>query len=204
MKYFIFDSSNDGIIWVGEDIYIGNRLKEGLLDCDLGAIGPQHDSYGSMSIPPQSHIFWDGKNSRVQPLPLTAVNPVYTTKRRLVWVRHKPMVMLFRYITWGLRKTFIFPSPSIHADISLTLEDCNPLLNEYSYGVNEYAITCGMQPHEAYKQLKLRVDNFATLQMRVYAQCDMFVHMINNCHTESDAGNVLTLMHRKFVKDNFI
>ena len=63
MKYFIFDSTNDGIVWTGPSIVVANKLKEGLIDCDMGSLSIYHPSYAELTVDAiaTGDRFWDGK-----------------------------------------------------------------------------------------------------------------------------------------------
>lgn len=206
MKYFIFDSSNDGIIWTGPSIVVANKLKEGLIDCDMGSLSPHHPSYNDLAIESITNQlkFWDGKNGRVKQMKPEDANQVYTEKKRLAILRSPSMYTLNGYAQWAYRKTVSFPHTGIDAELSTVLEQCDPERGVFSFGIIEYALTCKMSNLEAYKQLRLRVDNYCSQRMRVYSYFDYYSGLINRAVTDADIQAINTDMHKKFIKDSFI
>ena len=206
MKYFIFDSSNDGIVWVGPNIVVANKLKEGLIDCDMGSININNPSYATLTqdFIETNHAYWDGKNARVKDMATAEANTVYLEKKRLARLRSPSMYSLNGYSTWAFRKTQSFPHPAMDSELDSILKECDPEKNVFSFGVVEYALTCGMTTMEAFKQLRLRVDNYKSQRMRVYSYFDYFSSQINKAMSEEDITNINAEMHKKFIKDSFI
>lgn len=206
MKYFIYDSSNDGIIWVGLNIFVANKLKEGLIDCDMGSMGPKNPAYETLTqnLIETSHVFWDGKNTKIKDMNPADTNDVYLEKKRLAKLRSMSMYVLNGYATWAFRKTQSFPHTAMDSELDSILRDCDPEQNIFSFGIVEYALTCGMSNLEAYKQLRLRVDNYKSQRMRVYSYYDYFSVKINKAMSAEDIANIDAEMHKKFIKDSFI
>jgi hypothetical protein len=206
MKYFIFDSSNDGIVWTGPSIVVANKLKEGLIDCDMGSLGPYHPSYAELTVDTiaTNNQFWDGKGGRVKLMKPEDANQVYNEKKRLAKLRSVSMYTLNGYAQWAYRKTQSFPHAAMDAELAAVLEQCDPEAGIFSFGIVEYALTCKMSNLEAYKQLRLRVDNYCSQRMRVYSYFDYYSGIINRATTDADIQAVNTDMHKKFIKDSFI
>ena len=90
------------------------------------------------------------------------------------------------------------------AELATVLEQCDPEAGIFSFGIVEYALTCKMSNIEAYKQLRLRVDNYCSQRMRVYSYFDYYSGLVNRAMTDADIQAVNTDMHKKFIKDSFI
>ena len=45
MKYIIDDYSNEGILFVGDNIVVANMVKSGLVDTSIRVLYPFHDAY---------------------------------------------------------------------------------------------------------------------------------------------------------------
>ena len=206
MKYFIFDSSNDGIIWMSTNIVVANKLKEGLIDCDMGSMGVNNPSYTQLSMDylAANNYYWDGKGARIKELPADGENSVYLEKKRLARLRSASMYTVNGYATWAFRKTQSFPHQGMDSELDSILLECDPEQNVFSFGIVEYALTCGMSNAEAYKQLRLRVDNYKSQRMRVYSYFDHFTSQINRAMTHADIDAINAEMHKKFIKDSFI
>jgi hypothetical protein len=206
MKYFIYDSSNDGIVWTGLNLAVGNRIKDGLLDCDLTQLSPQHESYPILTFEnvQQNNLFWNGKKSKIETMPASDVNPIYLKRKQLATLRTNPMSALDRYVVWAYRKTVIFPVAGIDNDLEFELSQCQPDSDFYSYSIIEYSKICNLSPLEAYKQLRLRVNNFRSQRIRTYSYYDYFAHKINSSTTSAEIADIFTEMYKKFIKDSFI
>jgi hypothetical protein len=206
MKYFIFDSSNDGVIWTSTSIVVANKLKEGLIDCDMGSMGIHNPIYTQLTMDyiKVNNCYWDGKNSRIKQLPEAGSNSVYLEKKRLAKLRSASMHTLHGYATWSYRKTQSFPHQGMDSELDSILLECNPEQNIFSFGIREYALTFGMPNVEAYKQLRLRVDNYKSQRMRVYSYFDYFSSQINGAMAKEDIDAIDADMHKKFIKDSFI
>jgi hypothetical protein len=206
MKYFIFDSSNDGIVWTGSSIVVANKLKEGLIDCDMGSLSQYHPSYNELTVDAITNQlkFWDGKGGRVKEMKTTDTNQIYLEKKRLAKLRSPSMHTLNGYAQWAYRKTVSFPHAAMDAELATVLEQCDPESGVFSFGIIEYALTCKMSNLEAYKQLRLRVDNYCSQRMRVYSYFDYYSGLINQAITDADIQTINTDMHKKFIKDSFI
>ena len=206
MKYFIVDSSNDGIIWVGTGIAVANKLKEGLIDCDMASMNTNNPGYTQLSMDylRANDYYWNGRTQRIHELTADGSNSVFIEKKRLAVLRSPSMDSLIGYAMWGYRKTQSFPHQGMDGELDSILLECDPEQNIFSFGIKEYALTCGMSNVEAYKQLRLRVDNYKSQRMRIYSYVDYFSSQINRAMTQTDIVAVNADMLKKFIKDSFI
>ena len=206
MKYFVFDYTNDGIIWVGQNLSVANKIKEGIIDTDMTQIGPLHPVFDQLSadIISKQHYYWDHKNSLVKPLDSTQQNPVYLEKRRLAQLRNRALHMLVGYVSWSYRKTLAFPYQGIDNELRNELDACIPTQGLYSKGIQEYASICGLDEQQAYKTLNLKVQNFTSQRIRSYSYFEYFSHSINQAENSAKIEEITAEMYKKFVKDSYI
>jgi hypothetical protein len=206
MKCFIYDTSNQGIIWIGGSIPVANKLKQGILDSDFTLIMPGHSIYDSINSADliNTHWHWDHKNQKITIIDSNNINPLYLENKKIVLMRGPVMGYLYGLVFWALRKTKVFPADGIDSDINFSLQQCDPENNIYSYSVIEYATICEMPPKEAYKQLKLQVENLQSQKLRIYSYADYFSSKINQCRTKEELDLVKEDIFKKFVKDSYI
>jgi hypothetical protein len=206
MKCFVYDNSNQGIIWIGGSIPVGNKLKQGILDSEFTLIIPGHPIYNSINKDDLANTnwHWDHKNHKITIIDDHNINPLYLENKRIILMRGPVMGYLYGLIHWALRKTKVFPVDGIDNDINFSLQQCDPKNNIYSYSVIEYATICKMPHKEAYKQLKLQVENIQSQKLRIYSYADYFSDKVNQCQTQQELDLVKEEMFTKFVKDSYI
>jgi hypothetical protein len=202
----VYDTSNQGIIWIGGSISVGNKLKQGILDSEFTLINPGHPIYDSINKNDlvNTDWHWDHKNHKITIIDTNNINPLYLENKKIILMRGPVMGYLYSLIHWALRKTKIFPVDGIDNDINFSLQQCDPKNNIYSYSVIEYATICEMPHEEAYKQLKLQVENLQSQKLRIYSYADYFSNKINQCHTKEELDLVKEDIFKKFVKDSYI
>jgi hypothetical protein len=206
MICFVYDYSNDGIVWVGKKIAVANKIKEGLLDTEISFLSdghPTHDELAAINLQ-SGHYNWNIKATSVSLMPQGNINPVYLEKKRLAQLRSRIFPALYNIAHWASRKTIVSPVAGIEADLQKFLDDCDPDSGVYDFNIEEYALTNNMPVEEAYKELKLRVDNYRTQRMRIYSQFEYFSKKINITTTGPGMQAVHEEMIKKFIKDTFI
>ena len=206
MKCFVYDNSNQGIIWIGGSISVGNKLKQGILDSEFTLITHGHPAYDSINKDDLANTnwHWDHKNHKITIIDDHNINPLYLENKRIILMRGPVMGYLYGLIHWALRKTKVFPVDGIDNDINFSLQQCDAKNNIYSYSVIEYATICKMPHKEAYKQLKLQVENIQSQKLRIYSYADYFSDKVNQCRTQQELDLVKEEMFTKFVKDSYI
>lgn len=206
MICFIYDYTNDGIIWTGRKIAVANKIKEGLLDTEMSFLNeghPAHDALASLDVQ-QGHFTWHSKSTSVSIMPNSVVNPVYLEKKRLAQLRSRIFPALYNISHWAARRTIVSPVAGIEADLKVCIDNSNPDTDQYDFNIVEYALTNNITPAEAYKELKLRIDNFATQRIRVYSQFEYFSKKINQTTTGPEMKVLYEEIVKKFIKDMFI
>lgn len=206
MKCFVYDNSNQGIIWIGGSIPVANKLKQGILDSEFTLITPGHPIYDSINATDliNTDWHWDHKNHKITNIDTNNINPLYLENKRIILMRGPFMGYLYSLVFWALRKTKIFPSDGIDNEINFSLQQCDPEHDIYSYSIIEYATICKMPHKEAYKQLKLQVENIQSQKLRIYSYADYFSDKVNQCQTQQELDLVKEEMFTKFVKDSYI
>jgi len=207
MKCFIYDLSNDGIVWVGSSLPIANKLRQGLLDCDLGVIYPvQKNLYSKLEVADvhTKDLMWSHKSKSIDDLPTNSVNPFYTEKRRLATLRAPAFVKLILLANIVLKKIFDSPVPTVENDLAMALNQCDPTAGTFDYSIVEYGLICGMSSEEAYKEVKLYVENMQTQKIRVHSYIEYFSKKINSATTAEELSGVVDELNKKFVKDSYI
>jgi hypothetical protein len=206
MICFIYDYSNDGIIWTGRKITVANKIKEGLLDTEMSFLNeghPMHDSVAALDVR-QGHFTWNMKAMTVVAMQQQNVNPLYLEKKRLAQLRSRIFPSLYNIAHWASRKTIVSPVAGIEGDIQKCLDNCDPEGGIYDFNINEYALTNDISAEEAYKELNLRVENFRTQRIRIYSQFEYFSKKINQATTGPEMQILYEEIVKKFVKDMYI
>ena len=119
MICFIYDYSNDGIVWIGRKITVANKIKEGLLDVEMSFLNeghPSHDSLAALNLQ-AGHYNWSPKATAVSAMPAGNINAVYLEKKRLAQLRSRIFPALYNIAHWASRKTIVSPVAGIEADI---------------------------------------------------------------------------------------
>lgn len=207
MKCFVYDLSNDGIVWAGSSLPIANKLRQGLLDCDLGVVYPiQKEMYSKLEDPEllKKELMWSHKSKSIDELPTNALNPLYSEKRRLAALRAPAFVKLILLANVVLKKIHDSPVPTVENDLAFALANCKPDRNEYDYSIIEHGLICNMSPAEAYKEIKLYVENMQTQKIRVHSYIEYFSKKVNSATTAEDLAVVVDEMNKKFIKDSYI
>lgn len=206
MICFIYDYSNDGIIWTGRKISVANKIKEGLLDTEMSFLSeghPAHDAMCKIDVR-LAHYSWNQKSTSIVPMTMQNTNPVYLEKKRLAQLRSRVFPALYNISHWAARKTIVSPVPGIEFDLQRCLDQCDPALGLYDFNINEYALTNGITAEEAFKELTLRTENFRTQRIRIYSQFEYFSNRINRTTTGDGMRTLYEEIIKKFVKDMFI
>lgn len=207
MKCFVYDLSNDGIIWVGSSLPIANRLRQGILDCELGVVYPvQKSLYETLSNNDimSKPMMWNHKSRSIVELPENSINSLYNQKQDLAALRAPAFVKLILLSTIVLKKIHDSPVPTVENDLAIALTKCDPANNVFDYSVTEYGLICGMSPTEAYKEIKLYVENMQTQKIRVHSYIEYFSKKINSITTHEELIAIVGEIDKKFIKDSYI
>lgn len=205
MKCFIFDLSNDGIIWIGANLSVANKVRQGILDCEISVIYPsQTDMYQSLTSVENAHLHWNHKHGKISALPATAINPLYLNKKELAKLRSPAFSQLMLTSSGVLKRIFTTPVPTIENDLAFALANCNPEIDQYDFSITEYAMICGLTNSDAYKELKLYVENMQTQKIRVFSYIEYFTKKLNSAFTQPEIADIRTEIHKKFIQDSYI
>ena len=206
MICFVYDSTNEGIVWIGRKLAVANKIKEGLLDTEMSFLAEGHPSYLNLSSVNirDNHWQWSVKQVAPVPMPDTAVNSFYIEKKRLALLRSRIFPALYNISHWANRKTFVSPIAGIENDLQIALDECDPSTGHYSFSINEYALTTGIPVAEAYKELKFKVEGMRTQRLRIYGQFEYFSKKINSATTGAAMDAIYNEMMKKFVKDTLL
>lgn len=202
----LFDFTNDGILYVSEHAIVVNKLKDGLLDCELAF--PSHNAESFNLLQSETvgvkNYYWSSKKNAVLPLNDGAVNTIFLEKKQLAYLRAPAIKMLLRYCNAACKRLITFPIHYIWGEIEHVLEESNPDHGEYSYSITEYSEICGITPIEAYKELQLRVDGHRSTLLRIYSYLEYFSNKINRATTSDEIESIKEEIDKKFFKDNYI
>ena len=205
MKCFIFDLSNDGIIWTGTNLSVASRLRQGILDCEIGVVYPsQAKLYGALAVGGSTNVQWNHKHAELLPLPVNAINPLYLEKKELANLRSPAFGQLMLVSTIALKRIFTTPVPTIENDLTFALMKCKPELDQYDFSVTEYAMICGMSAADAYKELSLYVENMQTQKIRVFSYIEYFTKKLNAASAPAELTAIRAEIYKKFVQDSYI
>lgn len=207
MKCFVYDLSNDGIVWVGTSLPIANRLRQGILDCDVGVVYPmQKNLYKILSDPAmlEKPLLWGHKTRSITHLPKNSINSLYTEKCKLAVTRSPAFAKLILLANIVLKKIHDSPVTNVENDLAMALARCDPNNNVFDYSITEYGLICGMSSAEAYKEIKLYVENMQTQKIRVHSYVEYFSKKINSISTQEELIAIVGEIDKKFIKDSYI
>jgi len=204
MKYFIFDSSNDGVVWMGNQLSIADRLCHGLLDCEISMVWPNSKSYQVLTTANGANLHWNYATKQMLPLPESAINSLFVEKKRLAGIRHPAMSKLFVLGSHMIRKIYTTTVPTIENDLSFALDNSDPSKDQYDYSVTEYAQITGITDRDAYKELTLYVENMRTQKIRTFSYTEYFSKKINSATTQEEIAIIIEDIEKKFITDSQI
>jgi hypothetical protein len=93
---------------------------------------------------------------------------------------------------------------SFETNIFESLRNSNPTDNKWDDSLLEYAMINGVEPMNAYNELKLQADNIQSIKMRIYGFAKYFSNKINMTTTEVDMEKIKEEMEAKFYGDTRI
>jgi hypothetical protein len=206
MKIIIKDATNDGIVWCGDYIILANRLRQGLLDCDIITLPDWHAEADKLNIQniTNDNLAWSSKLEKVFPLKEQNINSVFAERKALALLRAPAIYKLLGISVHAIASTNTFMSGNVDADIGHAITMSNPEQEQYHYSIVEYAQINGMTSNEAYKQLSLRIENFQNIRCRIYSYCDYFTDKINRATDKITIDAIMAELLKKFISDGQI
>jgi hypothetical protein len=206
MKIIIKDATNDGIVWCGDHIVLANRLRQGLLDCDIITLPDWHAEADKLNIQNISNdnLAWSSKLEKVFTLKEQNVNSVYAERKALALLRAPAIYKLLGISVHAVASTNTSMSGNIDSDFGYAITASAPEQDQYHYSIIEYAQINGMTSNEAYKQLSLRIENFQNIRCRIYSYCDYFTDKINRASDKITIDAIMAELLKKFISDGQI
>jgi hypothetical protein len=206
MKIIIKDATNDGIVWCGEHNILANRLRQGLLDCDVITLPDWHAEANKLTIQNivNNNLAWSSKLEKVFTLKEQNINSVFSERKTLALLREPAIHKLLGISIHAIASTNMFMSGNIDSDFGYAITLSNPEQEQYHYSIVEYAQINGMTSNEAYKQLSLRVENFQNIRCRIYSYCDYFTNKINRATDKITIDAIMAELLKKFISDGQI
>ena len=213
MKFAVFDTSNDAILYVSLTLVTINQLKSGLVDCEQRTYYPLHPLYNQLTKEniAANHLTMKRDNQKTQkrdlaviPLSESAISPIYLERKRLAGLRgpvYERLNMICFMVSQACKPTVW---ESFENNIFESLRNSNPTDNKWDDGLLEYAMINGVEPMNAYNELKLQADNIQSIKMRIYGFAKYFSNKINMTTTEADMEKIKEEMEAKFYGDTRI
>jgi hypothetical protein len=206
-KIILFDYSNVGIIYMGNNLLAANYLKKGLVDTDIRVLAKFHPGYEKIDrsdIMEGDQHFMLTRENDVVPLTLEGQNEIYLERRRLVRLRAFLMERLC-YYTWQVScKVKISPWEGFENHLQIALDQSDFDNNQFSDAVEEYAYINDISPASAYKELKLQTENIHSIKMRIYASLIKFSDRVNSITEDSQRAQVKEEILDRFWRDSWI
>ena len=205
MKVLISDCSNEGILYVGEDLLVANLLKFGLVDTKIRLLYPANRDYEQVTkevIFMRDAHFWIDNENILSNLDSQAFNSVYLNRRVLVKLRYPLMEKLINFIDFASKRSKITIWDGFENNIIKALDECQS--GSYCSDILEYAHINRMFPEEAYRELRLQTQNIQSLKMRIFAQQQYFVSRINSITTFDQFQPLYEELLDKFFRDSMI
>lgn len=115
----------------------------------------------------------------------------FYAKKELAQERSKYIYALEVYFQMYLTRIVDYYDQGTEAYIISELDQCNPLANYYTYGIQEYARVLGIHPETAYKEFKLRYDTQMLTRLRNLAMFQKWLDIMNTCHTKEELQEAL-------------
>jgi hypothetical protein len=206
MKYVVWDLSNNGVIASSLTLAGANALRAGLIDTEVSHAFPGLvPSYNQLEIGVQpNHLRWNVSTGDVRPLLQHEINDVYLEKKRLAEVRLPAINKVVLFAIVAPKKTTVYHSTMAEVDFEVSLSRCDVMNGQYDNCITEYAHINNIPVIEAYRQLKLRSENFRSERMRIYSYYDYFIGKINLIEKQSDIEAFYTDMDLILRKDLFV
>lgn len=115
----------------------------------------------------------------------------FYAKKELAQERSKYIYALEVYFQMYLTRVVDYYDQGTEAYIISELDQCNPLANYYTYGIQEYARVLGIHPETAYKEFKLRYDTQMLTRLRNFAMFQKWLDIMNTCYTKEELQEAL-------------
>ena len=128
---------------------------------------------------------------KIMPMPDHLKTDDFYAKKTLAQERAKYIYALEVYFQMYLTRVVDFYDQATEAYIISELDQCNPLANYYTYGIQEYARVLDIHPETAYKEFKLRYDTQMLARMRNLAMFQKHLDLMNQCTTKEQLQDAL-------------
>jgi hypothetical protein len=153
---------------------------------------------------PNTYYGWERERGIAHEMNSNDINEVYLEKRRLASLRIDEINNVIIYSIASTRRTTAYHNPLMDTDIVYCLEHSDPENRIFHDSIQEYAHINEMPVEEAYKQLKIRSENYRSERMRIHAFADYFTNKINGIYSEEDLKRVKAEINMKIRKDLFL
>ncbi len=207
MKTILFDYSNEGVLYVGENLPALNHLKFGMVDADLRVLGTASPGYNKISkaqLKDQTQHFQITKSNDIKEMSPESITDLYLERRRLARLR-SPLIERACYSAWAnSTRGRISPWDGFENNLENMLKECNPETQTWSDSLNEYAFINNLKPEHAYREVKLQFENIHSLKIRIYATLVYIVGKINAITSEDQVASVSEEITNRFWKDVWI
>lgn len=127
----------------------------------------------------------------IKPMPDHLKTDDFYAKKQLAQERAKYIYALEVYFQMYLTRVVDFYDQATETYIISELDQCNPLANYYTYGIQEYARVLDIHPETAYKEFKLRYDTQMLARMRNLAMFQKHLDLMNQCTTKEQLQDAL-------------
>jgi hypothetical protein len=205
MKYILTDVTNDGIIYIGDNLPTTNLIKSGLADAEVWLLYSYHPCYNSISRKGlfEDRRMWRFNRNTFDVIEMSGemLNEAYLEKLRLVRLRYTISERLMALVHVACLPAKTSPFEGFENNLAFAIAQCDPKTETWSNAIIEYAQINQIEPYVAYKEIKLKVESVHSLRMRVYAWQMYFNSLINNIKTQEDLDAVREELFTRFIKD---
>jgi hypothetical protein len=217
MKVILVDQTNTGLLYVGKEnnrlsSVIANILKNGLVDVRLFAIGdqnPVHNLSNNDLYKDKKHYSISTKsflsNEFFSPLKESLQNEIYLKRRELIELR-MPIVERLAFLS-SQALHFVYQLPhfiDVENDLYHAIKESDPELEDWHYGIKEYAHTNQLEPKHAYREIKLEIETIRHIKIKIYSLIKHFSDKINLSNNKEELEAISNEIFNKFIKDNYI
>jgi hypothetical protein len=207
MKVIIADCSNEGILYIGDDLLVANQLKFGLVDTKIRILFPSNPAYELITreeLFQKNAHYWINADNIVAGLDKQAFNPIYLKRRTLVKLRYPLMEELMRFVISASKRSKIAIWDGFENNIAQAISEYKPPFMGFPPDIQEYAHINRISPEIAFRELRLQMQNVQSLKMRIYAQQRYFMDQINSITTPQQFTPLYEELSDKFFRDSMI
>jgi hypothetical protein len=207
MKTFLYDFTNYGVIYVADDFsrwHLG-ILRACILDTNIGTVAASNQHYKQFNNQLiQDQFFQIDRSDGVALGNTVDINDYFVEKCRLAQLMAPVVSRLCRAINLRTLKNIDEFGTVIDSALYASIAGVDPLEENWSPGILEYASTLDITPRAAYQELKLEYESLQAYKIRAYATSKKYQIKIRSITTQQDADLLIAEIDQRLINDTYI